>query len=166
VAPRRPEQAVDRRGADGEELFPDSGVKGQMAMAFQGLDEAGQNGLKSFAADAVGGSPEDEEGLADGLAVGAPVERHWLRRMVGGVAKQSDGMLAMATGYGHELVEDLRSLGLGGSRVTLAQGAEEFGPRCLAHGGWHRVPPRVGNILLRQRAAVRSHRLEATTHSR
>lgn len=150
VATRRPEQAVDRRSANGEELLADGGIEGQMAVPFQGLDEAGQDGLEPLAADAVGGLPQDDKGLSDGLTVCAAVDRRGLRRVADGGAEESNGVLAMVASDGHELVEGFGLLGLGGAQVALAQRIEEFGPRLPAHGGWHRRPPRVGNILLRQ----------------
>lgn len=109
---------------------------------FQRRDEAGKDGLQTLAADAVGGFPQDDQGLPNGLVVGAASHDGSFDRNDRISGEQSDGVLAVAAGHRDELVEDLALVLLGGRSVALAQQVEQFALRLLADlRSGHGLPP-------------------------
>src|SRR5262249_37014470 len=129
------------------------GIEDQLAVLFRCLAGTGPGRLRPFAADPVGGPPQDDKGLPHRLVVGPPIRRRGGGRGQAGTGEQPGGVLAGAASHGDKPVEDLGLLRLGGRLGALAPGLHEVGSRLPADGGGHGVPPEGGNIRLRQRYA-------------
>jgi hypothetical protein len=59
--PHGTQQAVDRGGADGQDLLPHAGVKMQMIMLFHGCDQHRKQRLQAFTTESVGGFPQQRQ---------------------------------------------------------------------------------------------------------
>jgi hypothetical protein len=150
MAPDGGQQAIDGSSAHGEDALADLGVEVEVAVPLQGCDQAGQEGLQAFTTDAVGGFPEDDQGLSHRLVVGAPGHDGGVGSEGAIRGEQPDGVLAVAASDGDELVEDLALVVLGGSLIPLPQHFEQLVLGLLADLLRHGLPPELGNILLRQ----------------
>jgi hypothetical protein len=73
VTTGRCQQAINGRWNGGEKALPNGRVEGQMTVLLQSGQQAGEDGLETFAADSVCRFPQDNERLADGYVVGPSV---------------------------------------------------------------------------------------------
>lgn len=87
--------------------LPDIWVEREMTMPFHGRDQPGEDGVEAFATDAIGGLPEDDERLADGLGIDRPADPGFLGNDGIGRGEKADRMLAVTAGDVDEIIEDL-----------------------------------------------------------
>ena len=110
----------------------------------------GQRRLQSLPADPVGGFPDHDHRLSDGVIVDAPAS-HGMRCafIVVKSPKQPDAMLAMVAGHRDELVEDPALVLPGGHTVTVPDRRQRFLFCHLADAPSHAIAsPILGNILI------------------
>ena len=92
-------------GTDREKVLADDGIQPQMAVLFQRRYQSWQNRLETLAANAVGCFPEHDEGFPHGFILDPSSNGRSIGSDGAFAAKQSNRMLAVTAGHGHELVQ-------------------------------------------------------------
>jgi hypothetical protein len=92
-----------------------------ITVAGQAIEQFGDEGMEAMGADVARGLPEDGSGRGDGGTIHARASGAGAGRPRGRDApEQADGGLAMETGDGHDLIEELPFLRPGGRQIPLA----------------------------------------------
>ncbi len=66
---RARQHPVDGGGADGQQARPDAGVEVDVAVTLQRREQNGEQRLEPLGANAIGGFPEHDQRLTNGLVV-------------------------------------------------------------------------------------------------
>ena len=126
--PGGPQHPIEGRRTGGQHTRPDRHVQREVAVTLERRDKQRKERLESFAADPVGGLPQQDERLTHGFIVDrkprSPAQSHGDRRRI----EQADDVLAVIAGDRDEFIEDPEFLFLQASSIPFPNRLQQILP--------------------------------------